>query len=57
LYESPHGTGDALAGFGSGLVAIAPLALLLPLPVAVPIIVLLDYIASASHGLNNPGCD
>ena len=57
MYESPHGTGDALAGFGSGLVAIAPLALLLPLPVAVPIIVLLDYIASASHGLNNPGCD
>ena len=35
MYESPHGTGDALAGFGSGLVAIAPLALLLPLASAV----------------------
>lgn len=42
-----------IAGFGSGLIAVPLLALVLPLQVAVPIIVLLDYIASASHGLNN----
>ena len=39
-----------IAGFGSGLIAIPLLAFMLPLSVAVPMIVLLDYLASASHG-------
>jgi uncharacterized membrane protein YfcA len=42
-----------IAGFGSGLIAIPLLALMVPLSVAVPLIVLLDYIASASHGINH----
>jgi len=40
-----------LAGFGSGLIAIPLLAFMLPLPVVVPMIVLLDYLASTSHGI------
>jgi uncharacterized membrane protein YfcA len=40
-----------VAGFGSGLIAIPLLALMLPLSVAVPLVVLLDYLASASHGV------
>jgi uncharacterized membrane protein YfcA len=42
-----------IAGFGSGLIAIPLLALIIPLTAAVPLIVLLDYIASASHGLKH----
>ncbi len=42
-----------IAGFGSGLIAIPLLALIMPLSTAVPLIVLLDYIASASQGLSN----
>ena len=42
-----------IAGFGSGLIAIPLLALLMPLTVAVPLIVLLDYLASASHGIKH----
>ena len=42
-----------LAGFGSGLIAIPLLALMLPLTVAVPLIVLLDYLASSSHGIRH----
>ncbi len=42
-----------LAGFGSGLIAIPLLAFMLPLSVAVPMIVLLDYLASASHGIKH----
>ena len=42
-----------IAGFGSGLIAIPLLALMLPLSIAVPLIVLLDYIASASHGVKH----
>lgn len=42
-----------LAGFGSGLIAIPLLALMLPLTVAVPIVVLLDYLASSSQGIKN----
>ena len=42
-----------LAGFGSGLIAIPLLALMLPLTVAVPVIVLLDYLASSSHGIRH----
>lgn len=43
-----------IAGFGSGLIAI-PLLLLLSLPIAlvVPLIVALDYLASASQGIKN----
>ncbi|MES9831268.1 MAG: sulfite exporter TauE/SafE family protein [Candidatus Thiodiazotropha sp. DIVDIV] len=42
-----------IAGFGSGLIAIPLLALMMPLSIAVPLIVVLDYIASASHGVNH----
>lgn len=40
-----------LTGFGSGLIAIPLLTLLLPLQAVVPLIVLLDYTASVSQGL------
>jgi len=40
-----------LAGFGSGLISIPLLALLLPLQAVVPLVVLLDYIASFSQSL------
>ncbi|MCB1802083.1 MAG: sulfite exporter TauE/SafE family protein [Gammaproteobacteria bacterium] len=42
-----------LAGFGSGLIAIPLLALHLPLTLVVPLVVFLDYLASASHGLSD----
>lgn len=42
-----------IAGFGSGLIAIPLLALIMPLTTAVPLIVFLDYLASASHGIKN----
>ncbi|MES9993968.1 MAG: sulfite exporter TauE/SafE family protein [Candidatus Thiodiazotropha sp.] len=42
-----------IAGFGSGLIAIPLLALMMPLTVAVPLIVFLDYMASASHGIKH----
>ncbi|PVV19202.1 MAG: hypothetical protein B6D78_14045 [gamma proteobacterium symbiont of Ctena orbiculata] len=42
-----------IAGFGSGLIAIPLLALMMPLTIAVPLIVFLDYIASASHGIKH----
>ena len=42
-----------VAGFGSGLIAIPLLALMLPLAVVVPLVVFLDYVASASHGLKD----
>ena len=42
-----------IAGFGSGLIAIPLLALMLPLPVVVPVVGLLDYAASASHGVRH----
>lgn len=43
-----------IAGFGSGLIAI-PLMLLLNVPIAlaVPLVVTLDFIASASQGIHN----
>jgi uncharacterized membrane protein YfcA len=37
-------------GFGSGLIAIPVLSLMLPLQVAVPLVVILDYLASAGQG-------
>ncbi len=40
-----------IAGFGSGLIAIPFLALMLPVSITVPMIGLLDYIASLSHGV------
>jgi hypothetical protein len=42
-----------VAGFGSGLIAVPLLLLRLPIHVVVPIVVLLDYLASASQGLKN----
>lgn len=42
-----------VAGFGSGLIAIPLLALMLPLHVVVPLVAFLDYVASASHGLKD----
>lgn len=38
-----------IAGFGSGLIAIPLLALMLPVPLVVPVIGLLDYLASTTH--------
>ncbi|MCP5156582.1 MAG: sulfite exporter TauE/SafE family protein [Ectothiorhodospiraceae bacterium] len=42
-----------IAGFGSGLISIPLLALVLPLPLVVPVVVLLDYVGSATQGLHN----
>lgn len=42
-----------IAGFGSGLIAIPLLALLLPLKLVVPIVVLLDFMGSAAQGVSN----
>lgn len=41
-----------VVGFGSGLIAIPFLVLLLPLQVAVVLIALLDYISSLTHGFH-----
>ena len=41
-----------IAGFGSGLIAIPLLALMLPLEIAVPLVVSLDYTGSALQGLS-----
>jgi uncharacterized membrane protein YfcA len=38
-----------ICGFGSGLIAIPVLSLMFPLKVAVPLVVMLDYLASAGH--------
>lgn len=42
-----------IAGFGSGLIAIPLLALSAPLTLVVPLVVFLDFVASASHGLKD----
>lgn len=41
-----------ICGFGSGLIAIPVLSLMIPLTVAVPLVVMLDYLASAGQGLS-----
>ena len=42
-----------VAGFGSGLISVPLLALQFPLTVVVPVVVLLDYLGSASQGIKN----
>jgi uncharacterized membrane protein YfcA len=42
-----------LAGFGSGLIATPLLLMLLPLKTVVPLVVVLDYLASAVNGLGD----
>jgi uncharacterized membrane protein YfcA len=42
-----------ITGFGSGLIAVPLLALIFPLQTVVPIVVLLDYVGSASQGFRN----
>lgn len=42
-----------ITGFGSALVAVPLLALVMPITVVVPTIVLLDYTASMSHGVRH----
>ncbi len=42
-----------VAGFGSALVAVPLLALVLPLTAVVPLVVFLDYVCSATQGLKN----
>ncbi|GIK23970.1 MAG: sulfite exporter TauE/SafE family protein [Rhodocyclaceae bacterium] len=42
-----------VAGFGSGLIAIPLLLMWFPLLVAVPLVVALDYLASASQGIRD----
>src|SRR5512139_3158110 len=42
-----------IAGFGSGLIAIPLLAMMLPVTLVVPVIGLLDYLASMTHGTSN----
>lgn len=42
-----------VAGFGSGLIAIPLLVISLPIVTVVPLVVILDYLASASQGLKN----
>jgi hypothetical protein len=39
-----------ICGFGSGLIAIPVLSLMFPLKIAVPLVVMLDYLASAGQG-------
>lgn len=42
-----------IAGFGSGLIAVPLLALIFPVQAVVPLVVLLDYLGSASQGFRN----
>ncbi|RMG33213.1 MAG: sulfite exporter TauE/SafE family protein [Gammaproteobacteria bacterium] len=42
-----------MCGFGSGLIAIPLLSLFLPLTLAVPLVVILDFLASAGQGVAN----
>ncbi len=40
-----------MAGFGSALIAVPLLAFVYPLTIVVPLVVLLDYVSSAIHGI------
>lgn len=42
-----------IAGFGSGLIAVPLLAIRFPVEIVVPIVVLFDYLGSASQGIRN----
>ena len=42
-----------IAGFGSALISVPLLAFVFPIQIVVPVVVFLDYIGSASQGLNN----
>jgi uncharacterized membrane protein YfcA len=42
-----------MAGFGSGLIAVPLLSLVLPVTAVVPLVVSLDYLGSASQGIKN----
>ncbi len=42
-----------MAGFGSGLIAVPLLAMVFPVQLVVPVVVLYDYIGSASQGIRN----
>lgn len=42
-----------MVGFGSGLIAIPVLSLAMPLTVAVPLVVILDVLASGAQGVRN----
>ncbi|MEJ2405566.1 MAG: sulfite exporter TauE/SafE family protein [Candidatus Thiodiazotropha sp.] len=42
-----------ITGFGSALVAVPLLVMVLPITLVVPTVVLLDYLASMSHGIRN----
>jgi len=42
-----------IAGFGSGLIAVPLLAFVLPFPLVVPLMIMLDYLASLSQGMTN----
>ena len=42
-----------IAGFGSALIAVPLLAFMFPVQIVVPVVVFLDYIGSASQGLQN----
>jgi len=42
-----------VAGFGSALIAVPLLALVMPLTLVVPLVVFLDYLGSASQGVSN----
>ncbi len=44
-----------ISGFGSGLIAIPLLALMLPISITVPLVAGLDYIASFGHGVKHRG--
>ena len=42
-----------IAGFGSALIAVPLLALSMPLTLVVPLVVFLDYLGSATHGISD----
>jgi uncharacterized membrane protein YfcA len=42
-----------IAGFGSGLIAVPLLAMIYPVQIVVPVVVLFDYVGSASQGIRH----